>query len=95
MNGYEVHHWPHAGFPSKLLDPAATGGKPGQVALFRNKTIGELDWAGNVVWQWGSEAPRGAARQHHDWYRSLNGNTLVLSPVVHPLPWFAGRQPNI
>jgi hypothetical protein len=113
MNGNEVHHWPHAGFPSGLLDPAVTGGKlghvvvqlstmdqdktggvvPGQVALFRNKTIGELDWGGNVVWQWGSEAPGGAARQHHDWYRLLNGNTLVLSNVVHPVPGFT--LPNL
>ena len=103
MNGNEVHHWPQAGFPSGLLDPAVTGGKlghvvvqlstmdldktggvvPGEVALFRNKTIGELDWGGKIVWQWGSEAPGGAARQHHDWYRLLNGNTLVLSNVVH------------
>jgi len=113
MNGNEVHHWPQAGFPSGLLDPAVTGGKlghvvvqlstmdldktggvvPGEVALFRNKTIGELDWGGKIVWQWGSEAPGGAARQHHDWYRLLNGNTLVLSNVVHSIPGFT--LPNL
>jgi len=42
-----------------------------------------------VVWQWGANAPGGAAQQHHDWARLPSGNTLVLSVVVHPLPGFA------
>jgi hypothetical protein len=30
---------------------------PGMPALFKNKTIGELDWDGNIIWQWGETAP--------------------------------------
>ena len=36
-----------------------TGMIPGMPAIFKNKTIGELDWDGNVVWQWGDAAPGG------------------------------------
>jgi len=46
-----------------------TGMIPGMPRLFKNKTIGELDWDGNIVWQWGETAPGGAAQQHHDWAR--------------------------
>lgn len=69
----------------KQDDPAMFKGLP---FIYRNKSIGELDWSGKVVWQWGSNAPGGAAQQHHDWARLPNGNTLVLSVVVHPLPGF-------
>jgi hypothetical protein len=57
-------------------------------AAFKNKTIGELDWDGNIVWQWGETAPGGAAQQHHDWARLPNGNTLVLSVLSHQIPGF-------
>jgi hypothetical protein len=33
MNGHEVHRWPHAGFPSAVLDPAVTDGERGHVLL--------------------------------------------------------------
>jgi hypothetical protein len=39
-----------------------TGMIPGIQAIFKNKTIGELDWDGNIVWQWGESAPGGAAQ---------------------------------
>lgn len=70
----------------KKDDPAALNGLP---FIYFNKSIGELDWNGNVVWQWGAKAPGGAAQMHHDWARLPNGNTLVLSVLVHPLPGFA------
>lgn len=57
--------------------------------IYHNKSIGELDWNGKVVWQWGTNAPGGAVQQHHDWARLPNGNTLVLSVSVHPLPGFS------
>ena len=107
MTGGEVHRWDHQGFPSTLLDPRLTGGKPGhvlvqtetvsdtatgttpgQASLFRNKTIAELDWDGSTVWQWGDKAPGGAERQHHDWSRLGNGNTLVLASLDHPVAGF-------
>ncbi|MGV6476911.1 aryl-sulfate sulfotransferase [Azotobacter vinelandii] len=55
----------------------------------RNRTIGELDWNGEAVWQWGAQAPGGAAHQHHDQRRLANGNTLVLANKLHPVPGFA------
>lgn len=93
MNGNEVHKWDYIGFPSELLDPKVTGGKKGHVMLqlengiggnsgiFNNKVVGEVDWNGNVVWQWGKEAPGGEARQNHDWNRLTNGNTLLVVTV--------------
>ena len=65
-----------------------TGMIPGMPALFKNKSIGELDWDGAVVWQWGETAPGGAAQQHHDWARLPNGDTLLLSVLSHPIPGF-------
>ena len=70
----------------KQDDPAMFKGLP---FIYHDKSIGELDWNGNVVWQWGTKAPGGAAQQHHDWARLPNGNTLVLSVLVHPLPGFS------
>lgn len=70
-------------------DPnTGTSLNPGQKLLHANRTIGELDWDGKVVWQWGELAPGGAARQHHDWYRLPNGNTLVLANWIHPVQGF-------
>ena len=69
------------------IDPP-TGGAPAGPEFFRNKTIGELDWDGREIWQWGSQAPAGAAHQHHDLHRLANGNTLILANVIHPVPGF-------
>ena len=70
----------------KKDDPVMFKGLP---FIYLDKSLAELDWNGKVVWQWGANAPGGAAQQHHDWARLANGNTLVLSVVVHPLPGFA------
>ena len=106
MNGNEVHTWPYLGFPTEILDPKVTGGKKGHVlvqlsaidqseqafnGIFNNKTIGELDWDGKVVWQWGEQAPGGAARQNHDWYRLANGNTLVVTTLHHVIAAFSDK----
>lgn len=98
-NGNEVRTWSYLGFPSEILNPNVIDGKRGHIlvqlsstepgpwsSIFNNKTIGELDWEGNIVWQWGEQAPGGAARQHHDWTRLPNGNTLILSSVEQPVP---------
>ncbi|NRR28722.1 aryl-sulfate sulfotransferase [Oxalobacteraceae bacterium] len=126
MNGNEVHRWDAEGFPPVLLDPALTGGKRCHVLLqlssvsgtsnegngLRNQSIGELDWNGKVVWQWGAGgdtagkamdayspaenqgggAPGGSAKQHHDWRRLPNGNTLILANLVQPVKGFAAQQ---
>jgi hypothetical protein len=65
-----------------------TGVIPGRPTVFSDKTFGELDWDGKIVWQWGEQAPGGAARQHHDWSRLPNSNTLVLANVNRALPGF-------
>jgi hypothetical protein len=98
MDGNEVHRWNYAGLPGDVIDPALVGGAKGHVLLdldsvddprggiFTNKTVGELDWDGNVVWKWGEQAPGGAARQNHDWARLPNGNTMLLVAVPRAVP---------
>jgi hypothetical protein len=54
-----------------------------------SKTIGELDWDGNILWQWGDNAPGGAAQQHHDLARLDNGNTLLLVNRTTAIAGFA------
>lgn len=123
MNGNEVRQWPHDGFPSVLIDPALTGGQRGRVLLQlpapglpasgnapieRGLVVGELDWAGQVVWQWngaqaqqaygGAEVATDARgrdnvpRQHHDWRRLPNGNTLLLVNITHPVAGFKAEK---
>jgi hypothetical protein len=65
---------------------------PGRVTRRISQTIGELDWQGQVVWQFGEKAPGGRAQQHHDWGRLANGNTIVLANKVHPVPGFTQPQ---
>ena len=98
MNGNEVRQWPYIGFPSEILDPNVTNGKLGHIlvqlkngegvwsGIFNNKIIGELDWDGNIVWQYGKETPGNEARQNHDWNRLPNGNTLIVRTVDHVVP---------
>jgi hypothetical protein len=70
------------------IEGGGAGVVPNMPAEFNNKTIGELDWDGKTVWEWGKEAPGGGARQHHDWQREANGNTLVLANDYHPIAGF-------
>jgi hypothetical protein len=39
-----------------------------------------------------AQAPGGSAKQHHDWRRLPNGNTLVLANLVHPVVGFSAPQ---
>jgi hypothetical protein len=98
MDGNEVHRWEHMGNPSEVINPAMVGGARGHVLLqlqslddarggiFTDKTVGELDWDGKTVWEWGTQAPGGAARQNHDWARLKNGNTLLLVAIPRAVP---------
>ncbi len=65
---------------------------PGRVQTRITKTVGEVDWDGKPVWRFGKSAPGGRAQQHHDIARLPNGNTLVLSNIVYPLPGFTAPQ---
>ncbi|WP_020485138.1 aryl-sulfate sulfotransferase [Methylomonas sp. MK1] len=106
LNGNEVHQWANSGQPPLFLDPQLVNGQQGHVLLqfsgatgggANNKeaqSIGEVDWDGKVVWQWGGAKAQDtygasgnsndsngygtAIRQHHDWRRLPNGNTVIL-----------------
>ncbi|GAD85927.1 aryl-sulfate sulfotransferase [Nocardia asteroides] len=93
LNGSVVNEWPYAGVPPRILDPALTGGRLGDIGvqlsesgdgrggIYANGTVGQLDWEGAPVWEWGRQAPGGAARQNHDWQLLPNGNRLLLVTV--------------
>ncbi len=70
----------------------SVGAVPGATANFRNRTFGIIDWSDRIVWQWGQQAPEGAALQHHDWDALPDGNVLMLSNLIGPLPGF-GKRP--
>ena len=75
------------------VNSKGVGAVPGRNNLDISKTIGEVDWDGKTVWQWGGDkAPGGAAQQHHDWRRLPNGNTLILANLLHPVTGFAQPQ---
>jgi Arylsulfotransferase (ASST) len=65
---------------------APQGAHPVFGGIFANKSIGELDWNGNTVWEWGEQAPAGAARQNHDWARLPNGNTIIVATADRVVP---------
>jgi hypothetical protein len=104
MDGNEVHRWPHVGLPGEVIDPKLIGGRLGHVFLqlsdgpdrrggiFSNKTVGELDWDGKTVWEWGTEAPGGMARQNHDWARLPNGDTLLLVTIPHAVAELGAKE---
>jgi len=100
MNGRDVKVWSYSGFPSEMIEPELTGGKRGHVLLqkepdpFNNETLLEVDWDGNVVWEWGDKAPGGSARQNHDLARLANGNTLVLAKRIHVVPSLSDKPVN-
>ena len=90
--GNPVNTWPHTGFPAEMIDPAVNGGRKGHVLLqrepdtFFNEAVVEMDWDGNVVWEWGDRAPGGKARQNHDLCRLANGNTMMISKREYTVP---------
>lgn len=59
---------------ARLEDPPEEAG-PGDGMI--NASVAEVDWQGDVVWQWGSQDK--PAHQHHDLHRLPNGHTLVLT----------------
>lgn len=93
LNGKVMNEWPFPGVPARILNPAFICGKKGHVGaqlspsgdprggIYANGTIGELDWEGKKVWEWGTQARGGAARQNHDWELLPGGNWLVLVTI--------------
>ena len=82
----------------RALNKAAAGnfGQVGQKMIFGGAVSGliELDWDGNVVWEW--EPKEDNVTVHHDFVRLPNGNTLcnVWKPVPYKEAVAAGRYAN-
>lgn len=98
LTGAVRNEWPHAGVPARVLDPALNGGRRGDIGvqlsvlpesqggIYANRTVGQLTWTGETVWEWGAQAPGGAARQNHDWELLPNGNYLLLVTIPRQVP---------
>jgi hypothetical protein len=82
MNGREAHLWKGLlGDPNKVLPGGFvlghTGSRDREAHPFDNFDLTQLDWDGNVTWQFNrneyirdpGEAPRWTARQNHDYQR--------------------------
>ena len=95
MQGNTVHTWPYSGWPVEMIDPKNANGEKGHILgqkepnQFANEHILELDWDGNIVWEWGEQAPEGKAAQDHDLDRLPNGNTMVLAYHTRVIPGFS------
>ena len=98
LDGGVRHEWPFYGVPARIIDPAMNGGRLGDIGvqlsevedspggIYANRTVGQVSWDGDVLWEWGSEAPGGAARQNHDWELLPNGNRLFLVTIPRVVP---------
>ena len=85
MRGNVVHQWELADEPGhwayllpngNLLSAVKTAEGPHVAA--KGGLIQELDWSGNVVWEYVDHT------QHHDFQRLANGNTIYIG--LEPLP---------
>jgi hypothetical protein len=103
LNGSVVQKWEFPGMPARVLDPGLSGGKKGNLLLqlsstddpragvYSNRTIGQVDWDGKRIWEWGSKSLGGAARQNHDWQLLPNGNWLLLVTVLRVVDGFGPK----
>jgi hypothetical protein len=78
-----------ANFSGGFSRPPAAAGFGG---IFANRTIGELDWDGHTVWEWGEKAPGGAARQNHDWAHLPDGNTIIVATIDRVIPSLSAKK---
>lgn len=76
MDGNIVKKWPLFGFPVKMLPNGNLlgGNGPGLPQHQEQGALVQIDWCGNVVWDWygpdpGNAPANGGARQHHDFQR--------------------------
>jgi Arylsulfotransferase (ASST) len=93
LNGAVRNEWPYPGVPARIIDSALNDGRIGDLGvqltqlddspggIYANRTVGQLSWTGEKLWEWGTEAPGGAARQNHDWELLENGNRLILVAI--------------
>jgi hypothetical protein len=85
-----------------------TGATGGRANADESQSLAEVDWDGKVIWQWGGAKAQDAyangntaidasgygasIRQHHDWRRLPNGNTLILVNYVIPVTGFKAEK---
>lgn len=98
LSGEVIHEWPYAGVPPRIVDPAHNGGRLGDIGvqisvledspggIYANRSVGQVSWGGEVLWEWGEDAPGGAARQNHDWELLPDGNRLLLVTIPRVVP---------
>jgi hypothetical protein len=98
LSGTIIREWPFAGVPPRIIDPELNDGRIGDIGvqlssvdgspggIYANRTVGQLSWTGEVIWEWGEQAPGGAARQNHDWELLPNGNRLLLVTIPRVVP---------
>ena len=103
LKGVVRKQWPYAGVPARIIDPALNAGRIGDIGvqltqldespggIYGNRTVGQLSWTGEKLWEWGTEAPGGAARQNHDWELLQNGNRLILVAIPREVPALGPR----
>src|SRR5215212_3641191 len=100
LNGVVRNEWPYPGVPARIIDPALNAGRVGDIGvqltrlentpggIYGNRTVGQLSSTGEKLWEWGTEAPGGAARQNHDWELLPDGNRLILVAIPRQVPTF-------
>ena len=81
-----------------------SGGGQGSAANAETQSIGEVDWDGKVIWQGGGAQVQDAygannnngygtnIKQHHDWRRLPNGNTVLLINYIKPVKGFKAEK---
>jgi hypothetical protein len=102
MEGYIVHTWPSQYLPGQhalLLENGnlLRGGRLPNPPVMHGGASGivqEIDWNGNVVWEYKNLTPNSV--QHHTFCRMPNGNTLVLcwEKKTREEAIAKGRDPN-
>jgi len=65
-----------------------TSALPGMPTVLKDRSVGEVDWGGKTVWEWGTQVPGGSLLQHHDIRRLANGDTLILADIFQAIPGF-------
>lgn len=85
-----------------------SGETGGRANANESQSIGEVDWNNKIIWQWGGAKAQDAyasgntstdasgygtsIRQHHDWRKLPNGNTLILVNYVIPVTGFKAEK---
>jgi hypothetical protein len=86
MEGNEIHTWDVPGL-GNLVKPLSNGHVLTNVG---QKAIWEMDWEGNLVWQF--TIPPRFAVIHHDFQRLANGNTIIIVARKRVVPSITPKE---